>query len=44
MRVKDDQLVFLPIEDYAQEAVQYERYPRKIFYNYGFPQELAEVK
>ena len=44
MRVEGDRLIFLSPEQYAGEAVRYDRYPKNIFYNYNFPQELAEIR
>lgn len=43
IRIKDNGLIFLPIKDYAREAINYERYPKKVFYDYGFPQELSNI-
>ena len=43
MRVKEQSLQFLSLEEYAKEAVKYDRKPQKIFYNYGFPEELTKV-
>jgi hypothetical protein len=44
MSVKDGRLNFESDRDYAQRAVGFDRYPKELFYNYGFPQELATVK
>ena len=44
MRVKDGRLIFLSLEEYAKEAVLYDRHPKKFFYDYGFPRELSEMK
>jgi len=43
MRVKDGKLFFMPIKDYAREVVNCERYPKRIYYDYGFPPELAVI-
>lgn len=43
MSVRNDKLTFIPIEEYAREAVKYERFPKKIFWDYGFPAELANI-
>lgn len=32
------------IKDYAQRATRFERFPKTLFYNYGFPQELARIR
>jgi len=37
-------VAFLTLEDYAQKASQQERYPSSVYYNYGFPQELADIQ
>ncbi len=44
MRVEEEQFVFLTPEEYAREAVTYNRFPKGISYDYGFPKELAEIK
>ncbi len=44
MRVQDDRLVFLSVKEYAQEAAGYDRFPQSLFYDYGFPKELSEIK
>ena len=44
MRVKDNKLIFMPIEEYAGEAAGYDRHPQKIAYDYGFPPELSRIK
>ncbi len=44
LRVQNEKLTFLSPEDYAREAINYQRRPEKIFYNYGFPEELSRVK
>lgn len=44
MRVKGGKLIFLTPEEYAREAAAYDRYPKSIFYNYNFPQELTEIR
>ncbi len=43
MRVDQGKLIFESDEDYAKRAVKFDRYPKQLFYNYGFPQELAKV-
>ncbi len=43
MRVEDRHLRFLSLEEYAQEAAHYDRFPKTIFYNYNFPPELTKV-
>jgi len=44
MRMQNDKLVFLTLEEYAQEAVRYDRFPKSLFFDYGFPKELSEIK
>ena len=41
MRVKEDDLIFLPVEDYAHELLTDERYNEKITSDYGLPNELT---
>ena len=43
MRIKDQRLIFLSLEEYAKEATSYELYPPKTDYDYGFPPELSRV-
>ncbi len=43
MEVKDGKLVFHPVEDYPAYSEIFERDPKQLFYNYGFPEELARV-
>jgi hypothetical protein len=43
-RVENDKLVFIPVIDYARELINYDRSPKKVFYDYGFPQELSCIK
>lgn len=44
MRIEDNgKLLFIPIDEYASEAVKYDRYPKKISADYGFPAELTGV-
>ncbi|MBF0595615.1 MAG: hypothetical protein HQL22_11715 [Candidatus Omnitrophica bacterium] len=44
MKYKDGHLVFVPIEEFAQEAVQYNRRPTETINNYDFPREIAQIK
>jgi len=44
MRIENGKLVFLPAEKYAAEAVKTNFQPKKVFYDYGFPPELSEIK
>jgi hypothetical protein len=46
INVNGDDLSFLPIEDYAREAVKYgqERYRTERIANYNLPRELSEIK
>ncbi len=39
-REKND-LIFLSVDQYAQEAATYNLAPEEIYYNYGFPKELS---
>lgn len=41
---RDNKLIFLSAEEYAKEAVKYDRYPNKIYYDYNFPPELSRIK
>ncbi len=43
LRVHDNTLQFETLADYAARAVLYDRNPKELFYNYGFPAELAKV-
>lgn len=40
---KDGELRFTSAEDYAKVAVQFDRHPKNILYDYGFPPELSEI-
>ncbi len=40
---KGNDLVFMEMKDYAREAVNYKRYPDKVFQDYGFPAELTKI-
>ena len=44
MRVEKDSLRFLTLEEYAKEAVTYDRFPKEKFYNYSFPEEVARIR
>jgi hypothetical protein len=44
MTLQEDKFTFLPVEEYARNAVKYERKPTKIFYDYNFPKELSEIR
>ncbi len=44
MKIEDKKLIFISPEEYANEAVLYELYPKKLRYDYGFPEELTIVK
>ncbi len=41
---RDEKFVFLPADEYASIAAKYERRPKKIFYDYNFPQELSVIR
>ncbi len=43
MKAQNGKLIFESDEDYAKRAVLFDRYPKQLFYDYGFPQELANV-
>jgi len=43
MRVKEKKLIFLSKEEYAKEAVTYDKYPDTTLFNYKFPRELSVV-
>ena len=43
MRLRGGKFSFIPIEDYAKEAVHFNRYPQTTVYDYGFPKELTQV-
>lgn len=43
LNLKGDSLAFLPIEDYAKDAIKYERAPLKTYYDYGWPPELSSI-
>jgi hypothetical protein len=44
MKVEQGKLIFESDEIYAKRAVEFDRFPKQLFYNYGFPQELVNVK
>ena len=44
MQVKECSLVFTPVEVFAAEAVKYDRFPKDLFWNYNFPEELTRIK
>ncbi len=41
---RDDKVVFIPVNDFAKEMVVFDRYPKKVQYDYGFPEELTRTK
>ncbi len=43
LTVTDGELFFMEPAEYAKVAVKYDRYPRKIYFDYGFPPELSNV-
>lgn len=43
MSFRDRELVFVSAKDYAAEAVKFERYPKRIYFDYGFPRELSSI-
>lgn len=43
MRMENGEFVFMSIEKYAQEAVNYNLQPERLFYNYGFPDEILKI-
>lgn len=44
MAVENGHMVFESVEDYAARAVKFDRLPDKIFFNYGFPEELRDIR
>ena len=44
MNSESDELVFYTLEEYAEELVQENRYPEKMYYNYSFPKELSDIQ
>lgn len=36
-------LLIIPAVEYANEAVKYNRYPKKVYFDYGFPEELTKI-
>jgi len=43
MTFRENKLVFIPIEEFAREAVNFDRLPKKTLYDYGFPEELTRI-
>lgn len=43
MSFRDHELVFVSAKDYAAEAIKFERYPKRIYFDYGFPSELSAI-
>ncbi|MDP8213478.1 MAG: hypothetical protein P9X22_09380 [Candidatus Zapsychrus exili] len=43
MRVENKELKYFNLDEYAKKAVKEERFPKKVFFNYNFPEELTEV-
>jgi len=43
MKLEDNKIVFISVNDYAQDALRYERNPKKIYYDYSFPAELVDI-
>jgi len=39
----DKELIFKTPEEYAEEAVKFDRYPKKVYFDYGFPPELSNT-
>jgi hypothetical protein len=44
MRISQGHLVFVPAVEFAKEKITFERYPKKIFYDYDFPAELSQIR
>ncbi|MBI4308799.1 MAG: hypothetical protein HY591_00555 [Candidatus Omnitrophica bacterium] len=44
MTVKDGHLVFVSALAYGQRASGFDKHPRRLFYDYGFPAELSNVR
>lgn len=44
MVFKKNNLTFLPIEEFSKLAVQFERFPKKTLFDYGFPEELTRIR
>jgi len=43
MRVENEELVFIPVNEFAEKMANYNRFPKVKVYNYGFPEELAKT-
>lgn len=43
MEWKEKNLVFIPIEEFAREAVKFDRSPKKTLWDYGFPEEMTRI-
>ena len=43
-RGEGEKLKFLTPEEFAKEAVNFDRYPKQTNFDYGFPKELSEIK
>ena len=43
MTLRNGGLAFIPIQEFAGEAVKFERSPKKTYYDYGFPEELTKI-
>ncbi len=43
MTFSKNSFVFSPIEEFAKEAVKFNRSPRRIMFDYGFPDELTRI-
>lgn len=44
MTFNKNSFVFLPIEEFAREAIKFDRSPKKTLFDYGFPEELTRIK
>lgn len=43
MTLRDNRLIFLTAEEFAKEAIKFDRQPKKIEEDYGFPEELTRI-
>ncbi|MBF0384862.1 MAG: glycosyltransferase family 39 protein [Candidatus Omnitrophica bacterium] len=44
MKIEGNKLIFISPEEYAEEAMTYDLYPKSTRYDYGFPAELSSVE
>jgi hypothetical protein len=43
IRVEDDQVTLISLEEFASQAVKIDRFPKKIRFDYGFPPEIVQT-